>query len=83
MIFVVLVFYDSLNIIRIHIFTLVVTLGGGALSTGLGGGFGFMFGWVDGETWVLGWSFAGWTVDRALAGDFIDFVERPILACGV
>ena len=67
-----------------HIFTLVVILVGGALSTGLGGGFGFVFGWVVGETWgnVLGWSIAGWTVDRALAGDFIDFEGRPILACG-
>ena len=72
-----------------HIFTLVVISGGGALSVGLGGGFGFdfgfMFGWVDGKTWgnVLGWSIAGWIVDRALAGDFIDFEGRPILGCGV
>ena len=64
-----------------------VTLGGGALSIGLGGGigFGFMFGWVDGETWgnVLGWSIAGWAVDRALVADLIDFEGRPILGCGV
>ena len=68
-----------------HILTLVVTLGGGALRIGLGGSFGGTFGWTVGETWdnILGWSIAGWTVDRALAGDFIDFEGRPILACGV
>lgn len=68
-----------------HIFTLVVILGGGALSIGLGRSFGGTFGWVAGEILgnVLDWSKAGWKVDRALAEDFIDFEGRPVLACGV
>ena len=68
-----------------HIFTLVVILGGGALSIGLGGSFGGTFGWVAGEILgnVLDWSKAGWKVDGALADDFIDFEGRPVLACGV
>ena len=69
------------TLVKFYIFTLVVILGGSALSIGLGGSFG----WVVGETWgnVLDWIVAGWTLDRALAGDFIDFEGRPILACGV
>ena len=70
------------TLVEFYIFTLVVILGGSALSIGLGGSFG----WVVGETWgnVLGWFIAGLAVDRVdKAGDFIDFEGRPILACGV